>query len=142
MTISWLMAIFRRNRLTDLEDRVIEEVAKAVPRRFGQILRAQKSRIAKVQRLLSGTEVDFYYPTEGPGIPLFDFREIEIELARVLLIGLESGHRAKATVSLVRNKLFCIEFQGPPGDLAGEPLDVVVNLLADFGEENGPSIPG
>lgn len=103
--------------------RVIEAIATALPQDAADLLRAQVSLVNKVQRIDQDREVDLYHMEKGkpvfPDSALFPNRTEEFELARVHLKDVATGHQAKATVSLVKGRLFCIEFSHTPRDLPG-----------------------
>lgn len=126
MIAKFLTRLFRPRKLTEVEARVLEEVASALPESQGAIVRAHQRLIARVYRIDQGREADFYY--DAPPTPVFEMANDEVELARVTLSSLDSGHGAHASVYLVKGKLFSIQFDAPPGDLRGETLKVRVEL--------------
>lgn len=111
------------SQLHPIEAQTIEAVAIALPENAAALLRQQVSLINKVQRLDHDREVDFYRVEKGrlifPETALFPNRTEELELARVHLTDGASGHQTEAIVSLVRGRLFCIEFSHTPRDLRG-----------------------
>jgi hypothetical protein len=118
---SWIFK--SRSKLKPIETRIIEAVADALPKNVASLLRMQVSLFNKVQRIDQGREVDFYRMENGkpifPEIALFTNRDEDFELARVHLSDIATGHQTRATVKLVRGRLFSIEFSHTPRDLSG-----------------------
>jgi len=119
--LSWILP--NRSKLNPIETRVIDAIAAALPEDSAALLRTQVSLINKVQRIDQDREVDFYHMEKGkptfPDSALFPNRAEELEMARVHLTDVVTGHQTKATVSLVKGRLFCIEFSHTPRDLSG-----------------------
>jgi hypothetical protein len=145
--LSWIFQ--SRPKLNPIEMRVIEAVAAALPQESAALLRIQVSLINKVQRIDQDREVDFYHIENGkptfPDTALFPNRTEEFELAKVHLNDVATGHQSKATVSLVKGRLFCIEFSQTPRDLRGlNDLKIEIEQLNDpmnTGEPNTPGVP-
>jgi hypothetical protein len=137
-----LSRIFQnRSKPNPIETRVIEAIAAALPPDSAALLRTQVSLINKVQRIDRDREVDFYHIEEGrptfPESTLFSNRTEEFELARVHLTDVATGHQSNATVSLVKGRLFCIEFSHSPRDLRGSG-----DLKIEIKQLNNPMTSG
>src|SRR6266853_483541 len=121
---SMLSFMFRnRRRLNLIETQIIETIAAALPENASALLRRQIALINKVQRIDQDREVDFYRVEDGklafPNDVLFPNRAEEFELAIVHVTDVTTGHQTKASASLVKGRLFCIEFSHTPRDLRG-----------------------
>ena len=110
-----------RSKLNSIETAVIEAVAAALPNDAAALLRTQVSLVNKVQRIDRDREVDFYHMEKGkpafPDTALFPNRTEEFILAKVHLTNDSTGHQSNATITLVKGRLFCIEFSHTPRDL-------------------------
>ena len=145
--LSWIFQ--NRSKLNPIETRVVEVIAAALPEDSAALLRSQVSLINKVQRIDQDREVDFYHMEKGrPAFPdtlLFPNRADEFQLARVHLTDVATGHQSKAIVSLVKGRLFCIEFSHTPRDLRGSSdLKIEIEQLnspMNTGEPNPQGVP-
>ena len=96
----------------------------------------QVALINKVQRIDEDREVDFYHIESGrpvfPHEKLFPNQSDELELAKLHLTDVDTGHQSDAVVSLVKGHLFSIEFSHTPRDLRGSTnLKIELQTLAD-----------
>lgn len=127
--ISW--TIQNSSTLNPIETRVIEAIEAALPGDAAALLRTQVSLINKVHRIDQDREVDYYHIENGkptfPDAALFSNRSDEFELAKVHLTDAATGHQSKATVSLVRGRLFSVEFSRTPRDLR-EASDLKIEI--------------
>jgi|LakMenE01Jun11ns_1017448.scaffolds.fasta_scaffold8958985_1 hypothetical protein len=132
--LSWL---FRNTaNINALESSVIEAIAESLPDASAKVLRVQVQLINKVQRLDQDREVDLYRIEKGkivfPENALFANQSDEFELARLKVTDTETGHGTNAVVSLVKGRLFCIEFSHDPRDLKeSRNLQIIVQSIVD-----------
>lgn len=126
--LSWLFG--NNSRLNQLESRLINSIANALPESSGKLLEQQVRLINKVQRIDQDREVDLYRMENGkscfPESMLFADRSDEFELAKLKVSDTATGHETSVVVSLVKGRLFCLEFSHSPRD-----LDVSSNLRID-----------
>lgn len=120
--------IFGLPKLTEVECRVLDEVAAVLPPVMAGTMRDQIKNIRKIQRLDRGREVDFYYDADANQVPAFAFDQDVVELARVYIESLDTGHATRVCLQIVRGRLFSLNFTSPPRDLRGENLKVHVEL--------------
>ena len=125
-----------RSGLNFIEKQVVEAVALALSEKPAALLRTQVSLINKVQRLDQDREVDFYRIENGtvafPDSALFPNHAEQFELANVNIKDVASGHQTRASLWLVKGRLFSIEFSHTPRDLSGSgDLKIEIERLGD-----------
>lgn len=141
-----ILPLRKTNKLNALEALLIDAIARALPDASSALLRDQVKLMNKVQRLDQNREIDLYHIKNGtPNFPdskLFADRSDEFELARLKITDVDSSLTAMVTVSLVRGRLFCFEFDSPPGGLGPtQSLQIQVTRIADPGTSETPSLP-
>ncbi|MGB7159654.1 MAG: hypothetical protein WBD40_16425 [Tepidisphaeraceae bacterium] len=118
----------RSNRLNRLEALLLDSLIGKLPREAADLLRLQISDINKIQRIVRGTEVDFFAMKRGrvawEESHLFPCRQ-ERKLATATVFSHEVQLRLKAELWIVDGHIFSIQFGAEPEVWAGsEPLEV------------------